>query len=303
MLGRSRRLDRFAVEKGCRLLHLEAPPFVGCKTAKTICSIHDLRSLAPGLINFGSLSSLYLRLFLPLSRNSVSGWLVLSEYGRREVLSRLSLPADLVFVVPPAVQVPKKVKIERLARREKYVLAVGHIEERKNLRVLVEAQQLDSWPSDVELWFAGKDQGDQAQLEKLASTSRKNKVRFLGPVSDNRKWLLIQGALAVAVPSKIEGFGIVAIEAPSLDVPALVSDESALPEISGHQQAVISGNGAEGWAERVAQIEQSPSLRKDIVEAQKSILSRFDTRTVTHALLDAYRIVFQNACEKNRVSL
>ena len=228
---------------------------------------------------------------LPFQRKGVSGWLVLSEYGLREATARLSLAADSVYIVPPIAQKPPREIGYKEKAESQYILALGHLEKRKNLEVLIKAVSTNSWPEAVELWVAGNDHGAQRELEELAFQMGSNSVKFLGPVEDGMKWQLLQEALLVAVPSTIEGFGIVAIEAPGVGVPVLVSDQSALPEIAGHPLAIVKAHDERAWSDRIRQLIENEVLYSEIVQAQRKQLESFDSKSVIKRLLGVYRSI------------
>ena len=68
------------------------------------------------------------------------------------------------------------------------------------------------------------------------------------------------------MPSRTEGFGLVALEAISAGVPVLVSSESgiakALEQVEGGKAVVVNSDKPEVWAERIKQLsEQKPEDR------------------------------------------
>ena len=66
-----------------------------------------------------------------------------------------------------------------------------------------------------------------------ANPELRDRVHFSGYVSDADLVALYSSALAVAMPSYSEGFGLPAIEAMACAVPVLASDRGALPEVVG----------------------------------------------------------------------
>ncbi|MBW3553805.1 MAG: glycosyltransferase family 4 protein [Gemmatimonadetes bacterium] len=56
-------------------------------------------------------------------------------------------------------------------------------------------------------------------------------VRLLGPVSDARRLELLAGARVLLMPSRFEGFGLVAAEAMAAGVPLVASRAGSLPEV------------------------------------------------------------------------
>lgn len=114
-----------------------------------------------------------------------------------------------------------------------YVLALGRLEPRKNLPVLLRA--LPGVPG-VRLVLAGPDgPGRPAVDEALAALPPLDRARvlLLGPVNEAVKRVLLEDALALAYPSLYEGFGFPVLEAMALGTPVLAADIPALREVTG----------------------------------------------------------------------
>lgn len=112
-------------------------------------------------------------------------------------------------VVEPGVDAPPPELVPE-RRSRPYVLYVGAREPRKGLDVLERA-----WPQaglDADLLLAGD-----------GPASVRGAVD-LGAVSDARLHALYAGAMAVVLPSRLEGFGLTPREAAAHGVPAVVSD-------------------------------------------------------------------------------
>jgi glycosyltransferase involved in cell wall biosynthesis len=111
-------------------------------------------------------------------------------------------------VVEPGVDAPPPAVAPRPGR---YVLYVGALEPRKGLDVLA-----DAWAraalDGVELVVAGEGRTPVPG------------ARLLGHVGDDELHALYAGALAVVLPSRLEGYGLPPREAAAHGTPAIVSD-------------------------------------------------------------------------------
>ncbi len=122
----------------------------------------------------------------------------------------------------------------------RYLLFVGTIEPRKNLRTLVKAfaRALKECPEKtrgLQLVIAGKNAHGLSQLQKEIETVNKRHgmevVKYLGYVLHEEKVCLLKHAVGFVSVSHYEGFGMPAIEAMGLGCPVLVSNTSAYPEV------------------------------------------------------------------------
>ena len=226
---------------------------------------------------------------LPRFSPWINGWLALSQYGLAEIHVRLNVPSNEIYHLPPIVSAPDRHAGVQDEVVRPFVLALGHIEPRKNLETLVRAALEPNWPPEVELWIAGKDQGSLTALQALAASASPGRIRFLGGVSENDKWKLLSDALIVAVPSLIEGFGIVAAEAPLVGTPALVSDQAALPELAAHHLAQLPAMVPSEWAERVNLFWTSASVSEEVLSAQVVNAQELDKASVVPAFVEICR--------------
>ncbi|WP_114971909.1 glycosyltransferase family 4 protein [Rhodoferax ferrireducens] len=123
---------------------------------------------------------------------------------------------------------------DTLAGGRGYVICLGTLEPRKNLRRLFDAW-LDIDKDDrlgiklVVVGVRGWMMGQVTSRNQEADDS----VVFTGFLEDADLSLLLGGALALAYPSLYEGFGLPVLEAMSQGVPVLTSNTGATQEISG----------------------------------------------------------------------
>ena len=130
----------------------------------------------------------------------------------------------------------------------KYFLYVGNAYPHKNLERLLEAfklfchpeasaegsQILRSSQSDISLVLLGKGDYFYKRLKKKAKEMNlERSVIFYGEVIDSELNLFYKNALALVMPSFMEGFGLPALEAMANRCLVLASDISSLKEICG----------------------------------------------------------------------
>ena len=116
-----------------------------------------------------------------------------------------------------------------LGLTQPYVLSVGSLEPRKNLKILLEAWQRDNFDGTT-LAVVGAT-GHLFQQFQLDSIPRG--VRFLGRVEDDLLPSLYSGAAAFVYGSIYEGFGLPLLEALACGCPVAVSDIPPHREVCG----------------------------------------------------------------------
>lgn len=163
-----------------------------------------------------------------------------------------------------------------------YLLFVGALEPRKAPDVLVAAYtEARRRGLDADLVVAG-----DGRLRALVAGPG---VRRLGRVADGRLARLYAGALAVVLPSWVEGFGLTPLEGLAHGVPAVVSDLPVLRERLGDDGALYVAPGdRQALAEALLAVARDPGLRARLLAAGRSAtagLSWQRTARATRAIL------------------
>lgn len=153
---------------------------------------------------------------------------------------RVTFPdtADRVVVIPAGTSVLPRAKgmeaVRHLGVQSPYVLFVGTIEPRKNLRRLIEAFSRLSGAGceHARLVIVGAyGWGGQGILEGIADLGLSDRVVVLGRVSDDDLATLYAHARCLALPSLYEGFGLPLLEAMASGTPVLTSRMGSMAEI------------------------------------------------------------------------
>jgi glycosyltransferase involved in cell wall biosynthesis len=134
-----------------------------------------------------------------------------------------------------------------------YILLVGAREARKNARTLITACARALRSPIERLAVVGKLSVDDAKV----ATALKVPVTELD-VDDAQLRALYRNAVAVAVPSRAEGFGLVAVEAQACGAPVLASNASALPEATGGIALMLDPFDVDAWARAIRRLLDDP---------------------------------------------
>lgn len=168
-----------------------------------------------------------------------------SAFVRDEVVSLLGADPDRVVAVPLGVTPGASHDAARgrlLAGSDRYVLALGTVEPRKNLPALVTAfDELAAVDADLRLVLAGPDGwGATALTEAVSRSPHAGRILRTGFVPEADRGDLFVGAAVVAVPSHYEGFGLTAAEAMLAGVPVVASDTGSHREVIGDAGLLVA---------------------------------------------------------------
>jgi len=216
-------------------LHL---PLIRPRQGKTILTIHDVRGLLPEERSFTK--ALHHRVIGDaLSRAdevvTVSAWM-------RDVLLSLAPNLSVTVIyngINPRLFATQNEDVvnEFLIRHQlprEYMLAVGHLEPRKNYpRLLKAVAQLKAQGRDFFLVIVGQDSGQGEALRRLIDTlGLQARVRVLSTITDQDLALVYQACRLVVFPSLYEGFGIPILEAMAAHRPIVLSNLPVFNEIT-----------------------------------------------------------------------
>jgi glycosyltransferase involved in cell wall biosynthesis len=148
------------------------------------------------------------------------------------------------------------------------VTLVGELNERKQHRVVIEAlpHVLERFPN-ARVVFVG-DGGDRAALEAtVKERGLQGAIAFTGFRADVPE--ILMGSDALLLPSRVEGFGYVLVEAMAAGIPCVASNASSIPEIVEHGvTGILHPVGDSGAvADAIIEVLSSPERARAMGEA------------------------------------
>jgi glycosyltransferase involved in cell wall biosynthesis len=169
--------------------------------------------------------------------------------------------------------------------RGPFLLAVGTLEPRKNLRRLLgafadAAEEL----ADHHLVVAGPVGWGPA----LRPTYDPVRVKLAGPVDDATLHGLYAAADGLAYPSLYEGFGLPVLEAMAHGTPVLTSDRSSLPEVAGEAALLVDPTDQAAIAAGLLRLVGDQALRARLAAAGPRRAARFTWPATAAATWAAY---------------
>jgi glycosyltransferase involved in cell wall biosynthesis len=169
-----------------------------------------------------------------------------SEFSRRELLRLIDhFDPERVSVVNPGVAADFA-EIERSQGDGQTILAVGTVERRKNLEVLVRALVLLERARLIAVGPLTRYADECAQLARHLNVADRFEIR--GYVPREQLLALYATSAVAAVPSRYEGFGYAAAQALCAGLPCIVSDRSSLPEVAGGDAPIVAVDDVPAWA-------------------------------------------------------
>ncbi|NGO52924.1 glycosyltransferase family 4 protein [Mesorhizobium camelthorni] len=168
-------------------------------------------------------------------------------------------------------------------RGRPYVLCLGQRDqEYKNMGLLAKlAPILDGMGLD--LWMPGN-VGEETILRYVAEIP--SNIVLLGRISDDDFKKALEGAVCFLFPSRIEGFGLPAVEAMASGCPVVASTSPCLPEICGDSALFADPDDVRAWAENVRLLMLGPDLRERMVTKGLARASSYSWRGIAGKYLE-----------------
>jgi alpha-1,3-rhamnosyl/mannosyltransferase len=285
------------------------PNFIPFQTdLPTVTSIHDLSVLLHPEWHPAERVALYEREFergLRHSRHLIVG----ANTVRREVIRFLNVPPQKVTrvyngVSPRFEPLPPQSTQQQLARlglKPGYLLAVGTIEPRKNLEMLMRAYC--SLPSALRercplLLAGGWGWRCESVAEYYHTEARHRGVRHLGYLPDDQLPVLYNGARALAYPSHYEGFGFPPLEMMACGGAVLASTAEVFHETLGGQAHLVPATDADGWRTALARVITDDDWQAELCAGGPRRARQFSWERAADQTLAVYRTV----CEPRAAS-
>jgi len=278
-------LGRIARERRCDVVLHESFPAPRLAAIPLVLTVHDLRALDPE----SRAASLARRFVAPAvirrSLERASRIVVVSRFTGDAVVRAAPRTADRIAVVanaadhlaPPSSPPP---------RIDGLVLAVGHLERRKGVDVLLEAfARLHARAPRTRLRFAGSGPMGGILARRVRALGVASAVT-IEPVEERDLPRLYAEASLVAVPSRYEGFGLSVLEAMRCGTPVVAANASALPETAGGAACLVDGFDPESWARTLETVLADGDLALALAARGRARAASFTWRDSARALVD-----------------
>lgn len=282
------------------VLHVQftAPPFSPCPV---VVSIHDLSfEHLPETFKFRSRTQL--RLTVRRSARKAAHVIALSEHARADIIDTYGLEPDRISVIPLAAPahfapVTDEKELQRVRQtygiEGDYILSVGSIQPRKNLRRLIAAYSnlREARPEGKlpQLVVVGKRAWlYEETLRAIRELELSRSIILTGYVPESDLPALYSGAKCFVYLSYFEGFGLPPLEAMKCGTPVIVGNRTSLPEVVGDAGLLVdpfSVNDIAAAIERVvADVDLQSKLRVKGIERARL----FDWRETARQTLAVY---------------
>lgn len=274
-------------------------PLVRRPGLKTVITVHDLGAeYLPALHQLKQV--LYLSLMTHYQLKTASHIIAVSEATKADLKRSVGIKTDKVTVIYEGVDENVSKKISNVSlldtlnnfklQKNRYFLFVGTIQPRKNIGRIIEAfKAFDLKNPGYKLVLVGNKGWKSESIYKLPKgLAIKDKVNFLGRLTDIELTGLYNGATALLYPSLFEGFGLPIIEAFKCGCPVITSNISSMPEIAGNAAILVNPYNIEEITSALDKIASDDVLRLSLIKKGNIRSSLFSWKK---AAIDTLKVI------------
>lgn len=176
---------------------------------------------------------------------------------------------------------------------DKIIFYAGRITEHKGIHhVIKKLLEIKKKIPNVKFFIAGKDYGYKKNIQELI---RKNKLEdnvfFVGPFKAREKELIqfFKIADVFVLPSNMEGFGIVLIEAMACGTPCIAYNISAVREVINNGKNGFLVNDKNELRDKIIEILSNPNISKKMENYCLSYVEQYSQPSIVEKLQNIYK--------------
>jgi len=174
------------------------------------------------------------------------------------------------------------------------LLYIGNSYPHKNLKTLLDAFKIFSEKQpDAKLVMAGHKDLFSEAIEKYAREKEITKVEFFRDIDDSKLAELYASAKLYVFPSRLEGFGLPALEAMSMSVPVIAARAGSLPEILGEAAEYFDPNDTAKLVSLMEKLWLDETRRSELIALGLEQIKKYSWRVMAERIKNIYTVSFR----------
>lgn len=281
------------------LLHMTyfTPPV--CQTP-VVVTVHDI-SFEVYPKTFSTRDRLLLSWGVPFAVRRATRIIAVSEYTKQDLICKYGIPGEKIDVTYEAAA-PQFRPVEdpgcpgalchKYGLSLPYILGVGNLQPRKNLRALLEAFRFAKTERRIphRLVLVGKPGWEAATfLQEVRTQGLEKEVIFTGYVPTEDLPGLYSSADLFVYPALYEGFGLPPLEAMACGTPVVASDAASLPEVLGEAALLVNARDIGALASAILRVLDDSGLALRLSGLGLAQARRFSWERTARKTVEVYR--------------
>jgi len=274
------------------------------RNVKTVITVHDIMIyLFPHYETF--IKSFYWKYITPRNIKKADKIIAVSHVTKKDLVEKMLIDPGKIEVIHESfnsnLYKKKKTSLKELevyfennaipAKGKDILLNVNTITLRKNIDGIIKSFNLiaEKYKNSL-LMIVGRDGWKtQKVYEAYNKSPYKDRIYFLGFVSDSIIADLYNIAKVFIYPSFYEGFGLPILEAQACGCPVITSDVSSMPEIAGGSALIIDPENVQSIADAVDVVLEKIQINDELIEKGFDNIRRFSWKKCAEETLKVYQ--------------
>ena len=275
---------------------------------KKVTIIHDMVIYDhPETVRFRTM--LYLKLGLRKSVKRADLIITDSYFSKERILKHLKVKEEKIRVIHPCIdyevfnkknahkaEIVQQIR-KKYSLKEKYMLYLGTLEPRKNIRRLILAYShlVGKNAMTPELVIAGGKGWKYQEIYKtIKEKNLESRVKILGYVEEKDAPVIMGNAMFFVFPSMYEGFGMPPVEALACGTPVMAGNAASLPEALEENAHYVDPFSVKSIYKGLKyMLENYESLRKELLEKNlTAFFEKYDSKKTVKSYEEIYREMF-----------
>jgi len=252
---------------------------------KSLSVIHDI-NFAHNPEDLPFFTRKYYNYYFPKFAQKAARIATVSEYSKNDIVQTYQVNPEKIDVVyngsnniyRPLDKIDRKQVKQIYTGASDYFIFIGSIHPRKNVeRMLLAFDEFrKNYAKPYKLIIVGSYFFKNTKLKLIYQKMRfKDDVVFMGHQAPEKIHRLLAAARALILVSKFEGFGIPVLEAMNCNVPAIVSNQTSLPEVGGDAVLYADPFSVNSISKAMLQMAADDRLRQKLIENGKLQRQKF----------------------------
>ena len=275
---------------------------------KKVTIIHDMVIYDhPETVRFRTM--LYLKLGLRKSVKRADLIITDSYFSKERILKHLKVKEEKIRVIHPCIdyevfnkknahkaEIVQQIR-KKYSLKEKYMLYLGTLEPRKNIKRLILAYshlvEKNAVPPELVI-AGGKGWKYQDIYKTIKEKNLESRVKILGYVEEKDAPVIMGNAMFFVFPSMYEGFGMPPVEALACGTPVMAGNAASLPEALEENAHYVDPFSVKSIYKGLKyMLENYESLRKELLEKNLTgFFEKYDSKKTVKSYEKIYREMF-----------
>jgi len=229
---------------------------------------------------FKKIFLLVYNILVPIILKRAKKVFTVSEFSKSEITNFFKIDNKKIEVIYNAIDNVENKKTKAM-NNEKYILAVGSLEPRKNMLRLIDAiSQQDKYKLIIVGEQNSKVFNGKINIDKV------DNIEFTGYVDDKTLNELYNNATVFVYPSIYEGFGIPPLEAQKFGIPVILSDIEVFHEVYGNSVYYVDPYNNKSILNGILRVIEDKNLQKKLMLAGYENIKKYSWRKSTKKILN-----------------